>query len=234
MQSSNRCYGALIELIGTKLRRRPFPLNLEALRACRVSYGQFGEDLFLTHLLGYEKGGGVYVDVGCFHPIVYSNTYIFYQRGWRGLAIDPNPKYRAEWHRYRPHDVFINAAVSRTRRKVTYLMNDRYPAMNTVVDENQTADFDPSQFAASSCDGIPLAAILESNLKGNRIDLMNIDCEGKDIEVLESNDFDKYRPAVIAVEDSDISLDSKATHILQALNYECKAYIGLTKIFQTK
>jgi FkbM family methyltransferase len=220
--------------ISTKLKRRPFPLNLAALRACRVSYSQFGEDLFLTHLLGYEKTDGVFVDVGCYQPIVLSNTYIFYQRGWRGLAIDPNPQFKAAWDRYRPGDLFLNFAVSKARGRMTYLINSQYPAMNTVVDEDKISGFDSTQYTVGSCEAIPLSDILDRYLNGNRIDLLNVDCEGRDVEVLETNDFEKYRPAVIAMEDTNLSSDTKANQLLQALGYEYRAYIGLTKIFQDK
>src|ERR1043165_2166589 len=119
----------------TKFYRRPFPRNLHALRSCRISYGQFGEDLFLTSLLGYEKTDGVYVDVGCFHPVDFSNTYIFYQRGWSGIAIDPNPGLSGEWQKFRPRDRFVNTAVSPTPESMTYLMSERYPACNRLLAE---------------------------------------------------------------------------------------------------
>jgi FkbM family methyltransferase len=220
--------------IMAKIRRRPFPLNLHALRACRVSYSQFGEDLFLTLLLGYEKSDGVYVDVGCFQPIVFSNTYIFYQRGWSGLAIDPNPQFRDMWRRFRPRDTFVNVAVSKNNERVTYMMNRQHPAINTVAVDGQTHNFDPSQYEARKCETARLADILDRHLGVTEIDLMNVDCEGADLEVLQTNDWDRYRPTVLAVEDSSISLESDLTRFLLRLNYECRAYIGLTKIFQLK
>lgn len=160
--------------------------------------------------------------------------YSFYQRGWRGLAIDPNPHFKKAWDHYRPGDVFLNFAISKTHGKMAYLVNERFPAMNMVVDEDQISEIDSSQYRVSACEAIPLSEILDRYLKGNRIDLLNVDCEGRDVEVLETNDFEKYRPTVIAIEDTSISLESKASQLLQAIDYECRAYIGLTKIFQDK
>lgn len=217
-----------------KMKRRPFPMNLSALRACRVSYSQFGEDLFLTYLLGYEKTDGVFVDVGCFQPIVFSNTYIFSQRGWKGLAIDPNPQYRQEWRKYRPGDTFLNLAVSAEKGKKAYIVNRQYPAMNTVVDEDEVSRFGLAAHTISSCDAMPLSEILKQHLRGTQIDLMNIDCEGRDLEVIGTNDFDTYRPRVIAIEDSYGSPDTELNCYLVALGYEYKAYIGLTKIFEDR
>jgi FkbM family methyltransferase len=217
--------------IKTKIRK--LPRNLKALFNCRLSYAQFGEDLFLTHLLGYASDG-VFVDVGCFHPIVYSNTYVFYQRGWRGLAIDPNPQWKTAWDRFRPGDTFLNVAVAKTPGKKVLLLNRKRPAMNLVLDEDRLAGVDTKNYEVSSCDAIPLSDILDRQLKENRIDLLNVDCEGRDIEVLESSDFGRYRPTVIAVEDTTISPESKVAQLLEGQGYECRGYIGLTKIFQDK
>ena len=215
-----------------KLKRRPFPTNLEALRHCRVSYGQFGEDLFLTLLFGYEKTNGVYVDVGCFEPIFYSNTYIFYERGWRGVAIDPNPSLKSRWARRRPGDTFVNCAIAKSHETMTYLQHEEQPARNRVVHESEMHD--PAQYKASACEAAPLSEILSQHLRAPRIDLMNIDCEGRDLEVLETHDFAKHRPSVIAIEDRDISLETPVSAFLLARGYQCRAYIGLTKIFQVK
>jgi FkbM family methyltransferase len=218
----------------TKVKRRPVPLNLRAMRDCRVSYSQFGEDLFLTGILGYERTSGTYVDVGCFHPIGYSNTYIFYQRGWRGIAIDPNPGMRSEWQRYRPKDIFLNFAISKAPGEKTYLINGRNPEMNTIVDDDRISQFDPKKYTVSSCKALPLREILDRHLNGRKIDFLNIDCEGMDTEILETNDFEKYRPFMIAIEDSTISADTKINQFLQNVGYEYKAYMGLTKIFQDR
>jgi FkbM family methyltransferase len=213
----------------TKLKK--LPRNLKALFNCRISYGQFGEDLFLTHLLGYADQG-VFVDIGCFHPIVYSNTYVFYQRGWRGLAIDPNPQLKGAWDRYRPGDTFLNLAIAKSPGKIAFLAHNQHPTMSMVLDESQVAGFDTANYKVTSCPASPLSTILQEHLRGKRIDLLNVDCEGRDIEVLETNDFERYRPIVIAVEDTDVLPESKTAKYLQSRGYECRAYIGLTKIFQ--
>ncbi|MGB6686601.1 MAG: FkbM family methyltransferase [Terracidiphilus sp.] len=217
--------------VKTKLKK--LPRNLKALFNCRISYGQFGEDLFLTHLLGYGDQG-VFVDIGCFHPIVFSNSYVFYQRGWRGLAIDPNPQLKAAWDRYRPGDTFLNLAIAKTPGKMAFLAHNQHPTMNMVLDGSQVAGFDAANYKVTSCVASPLSSILEEHVHGKRIDLLNVDCEGRDVEVLETNDFEKYRPTVIAVEDTDVSLETNAAKFLQGRDYECRAYIGLTKIFQDR
>jgi len=222
----------MLKKILTKFRRRPFPRNLHALRSCRISYAQFGEDLFLTSLLGYEKTDGVYVDVGCYHPIDYSNTYIFYQRGWHGIAIDPNPCWKTEWQKFRPRDTFINAAIASSVGSMTYLVNRRYPACNRLlVEAPATTSADESLITVPTS---PLSNILDQRMPRTRIDLLSIDCEGHDLQVLQTFDFAHRKPLVIAAEDSTVSNDSPLCSFLQAQGYDCMSHIGLTKVFRSK
>ena len=222
----------MLKKILTKFRRRPFPRNLHALRSCRISYAQFGEDLFLTSLLGYEKTDGVYVDVGCYHPIDYSNTYIFYQRGWHGIAIDPNPGWKTEWQKFRPRDTFINAAIASSVGSMTYLVNRRYPACNRLLVE-APPKISPDE-TLITIPTSPLSNILDQRMPQTRIDLLSIDCEGHDLQVLQTFDFAHRKPLVIAAEDSTVSNDSPLCSFLQAQGYDCMSHIGLTKVFRSK
>lgn len=216
----------------TKFSRRPFPRNLQALRSCRISYAQFGEDLFLTSLLGYEKTGGVYVDVGCYHPIALSNTYIFYQRGWKGVAIDANPSWANDWQKYRPLDRFVNAAVSSNVGSMVYVMNKRYPACNRLLAEAPVST-SPDE-TSINVPTRPLNNILDEVLPDPQIDLLSVDCEGHDLEILQTFDFSRRKPVVIAAEDPTVRTDSALCAFLESRGYDCKASIGLTKIFQAR
>ena len=53
-----------------------------------LSFSQEGEDLILNRFLG-KKEKGFYVDIGAHDPKRFSNTNIFYERGWTGINIDP-------------------------------------------------------------------------------------------------------------------------------------------------
>ena len=49
---------------------------------------QFGEDKKIIKLFNRK---GIYLDVGCLHPIRHNNTYLMYKLGWKGINIDLNP-----------------------------------------------------------------------------------------------------------------------------------------------
>src|SRR6266404_5627195 len=69
---------------------------------------QFGEDKIVASLLP-EKG--TYLDIGAYHPHLYSNTYLLYKKGWSGTVVEPNPDMFVLWRVFRPKDTFVNCAV---------------------------------------------------------------------------------------------------------------------------
>ena len=56
----------------------------------RRQYSQWGEDLEIIKFFSNKKTG-TYLDIGCFHPFLLSNTYLLYKKGWTGINIDMNP-----------------------------------------------------------------------------------------------------------------------------------------------
>ena len=55
----------------------------------RTQYSQWGEDQFINQFFK-DKIDGIYLDIGCFHPVMYSNTCLLHKKGWRGINIDIN------------------------------------------------------------------------------------------------------------------------------------------------
>ena len=54
----------------------------------------------------------------------------------------------------------------------------------------------------------PLREILAYHLKGRKIDFLNVDVEGFDLNVLQSNDWSKYRPRFVLAEILKSSLNN--------------------------
>lgn len=66
------------------------------------SFAQHGEDVEIMRLLKQENSTGAYVDVGCNHPFRISNTYLLYLNCWRGLCVDPLPRFTVLYKKWRP------------------------------------------------------------------------------------------------------------------------------------
>ena len=77
----------------------------------------------------------------------------------------------------------------------------------TIMKERQTEGHRIVDTIAVS--SLPLYQILNEHLPfEQKIDFLSVDVEGFDLQVLESNDWDKYRPRVILVEIMNSSLNS--------------------------
>lgn len=183
------------------------------------SYSQEGEDMVLQRIFG-GKPSGFYVDVGAYHPIRYSNTYFFYRRGWRGINIDPNPHTHSLFKKTRPEDINILTAIFPVRGKRTYFMF-KEPAYNTLDPEKAREYKAHNQLLSEiKVDCMPLSIILQKNVpESQKIDFFSIDVEGLDFDVLKSNDWEKFRPEIIIVEQFGIILNNiKSSEIAIYLN----------------
>ena len=198
-----------------------------------LCYSQNGEDLILNRLLE-NKEKGFFIDVGAHHPIRFSNTYLFYKKGWSGINIDAMPGSMTKFNKIRPKDINIECGVG--------LKNDQ----QTFYQFNETAlnTFSKKEALSKNKDGYK---IIKSNFlqveslenlldkympRNTKIDFLNIDVEGKDEEVLISNNWEKYKPNYLLIEilrEEDI--DDNCSSIKKFL--KSKGYIPINKIFNT-
>jgi FkbM family methyltransferase len=165
------------------------------------SYGQFGEDMILASY--FPEAKGFYVDVGAHHPKKYSNTYRFYRMGWRGINIDPVPGMKKIFDKVRPRDVNVELGIGSKEDLIPYYMFNE-AALNT-FDEKvvKSLESHPTFKLINEIDVkiLPLAKVLDEYLSaGTQIDFLTIDVEGLDFEVLQSNDWNKYRPRAVVCE----------------------------------
>jgi FkbM family methyltransferase len=192
------------------------------------SYAQEGEDMVLSRFFG-SKNNGFYVDVGAHHPQRFSNTYTFYKRGWKGINIDAMPGSMELFEKLRPRDTNLELGVSSTEESATYYIFNE-PALNTFSEEEARKKNGIGNYKIIRKLQIPslkLCTILDRNVPPNiNIDFMSIDVEGLDMDVLISNDWNKYRPHIIVVEDIGFELSPQALstnklyQFLVSYNYE--------------
>ena len=182
------------------------------------SFSSAGEDMVLRHLVGSDKMNGFYVDVGAFHPTLFSNTYFFYLNGWRGINVEARPGSKQLFDRVRPGDINLELAISRERGALTYYFIAEDSPMNSFSpDFLRQIEMLEHVKSEISIPTLPLAAVLERHLPaGQTIDFMNVDVEGHDLDVLESNDWRRFRPKFIVVEDEQ--LDPRESQIVRSMN----------------
>ena len=168
-----------------------------------ISFSQEGEDLFLKRYFG-DQPNGFYIDIGAHHPKRFSNTFVFYQKGWSGINVDPLPNVMRLFRKERPRDINLELGISQMAGKLKYYMFNE-PALNTFsADEaNKKNGFRNYKIIDTKfIDTLPLSKVLTDYLPANQIiDFLTVDVEGLDLEVIRSNDWEKFRPRLVLVED---------------------------------
>lgn len=172
-------------------------------------YGQEAEDLLLLRLLG-SRNAGFYVDIGAHHPRRFSNTYLLYLRGWRGINIDAMPHSMDAFRKERPADINLEIACSSSSSvQDFYIFSES--ALNTSSPEiaSEYTKIGHRLVETVVTRTVTLKEIFDTYLDDRtKIDLLTIDVEGVEIEVLRSNDWSKYRPEFLIVEILDKDLES--------------------------
>lgn len=175
------------------------------------TFSQSGEDRLVLKLFG-NRPTGIYVDVGCHHPVRASNTYLLYLKGWRGVAIDADSRMISAFQSERPEDRAVHAGVGRAAASRTYYaFHDR--ALNTFDSElalNMLASGNYQIVETREIVVRPLAEIL-AEINMGAFDFLNVDVENLDLEVLQSNDWARWQPEVIAVEDHTLDPEAPAS-----------------------
>ena len=163
------------------------------------SYSFNNVDLVIDYLFK-DIENGIYIDVGCNHPIKYNNTYLLHKRGWFGINIDLDDSSIKLFNKYRPKDFNVEALVSNDEKiKKTYIYHDR-SAINTVEkDLVNLKENKPKKIIDKK--SITLNKIIENSPFSNRkINLLTIDVEGHEFPVLEQFEFGKYKIDVVVIE----------------------------------
>jgi FkbM family methyltransferase len=215
------------------------------------TYSQFGEDAFLhAYFWGKEwkpgarsgrrlKRRGFYVDVGAYSPTECSNTYVFYQCGWRGINVDATPESVRGFQLVRRRDINLNCAIAREEGEVLFYVWDRPSVFNTMSEEVATRKEnelgEPPEIIRVPC--LRLETVLKRHLPvGTAIDFLSVDVEGMDLQVLQSNDWERYRPELVVVEDHVASFDDLSNSPVRAFmrdhDYDLHAWIRPSVIYR--
>ncbi|MBE9112105.1 FkbM family methyltransferase [Nodosilinea sp. LEGE 07298] len=199
------------------------------------SFSQEGEDLILRRLLE-GKSHGFYVDIGAHHPKLFSNTYFFYRRGWRGINIDAAPGSMKPFNFFRPRDINVESAISSRTEPICFSIFNE-PALNSFNASNfRRGDSKYIETKRVELRPRTLKSILDEYLPDRQvIDFLSVDVEGEDLNVLKSNDWGKFRPRLIAVEERDFDIQdpgkSEIFTFLRAQGYILKAKTLNTLLF---
>ena len=190
----------------------------------KKSYSLTGVDLIIDHLFrNIDKG--IFIDVGCNHPIKFNNTYLLHKRGWTGINVDSDHNSIELFNKFRRNDFNVRSIVSEDENiKKLYFYHKR-SALNTLSKElvdSRTAK--PLKTVEEK--SVTLNKIIENSpFRNSKINLLSIDIENHEYEALKNFNFNKYNIDVLVVEITDTSLE-KLEMYNQSLSFilESKVY----------
>jgi FkbM family methyltransferase len=202
-----------------------------------VSYSQEGEDRVLTRFLPLDTPG-LFVDVGAHHPIRFSNTYLYYEHGWRGINIDAMPGSMRLFNRYRSEDTNIEMGIGTRSGSLPFFVFNE-PALNS-FDESLSRSRENGQYRITQIVDVPVRPLSETlaDLLPRHVgrSFLSVDVEGRDLDVLQSNDWRKFRPDFVLAECLGSTLEETLTgevsNFLREQGYQMVANTSNTAFYR--
>ena len=185
-------------------------------------YSFGGIDNLIQQIFKSQKKG-IYIDIGCGHPIKNNNTYLLNKKGWSGINIDLDIDNIELFKIYRPKDLNICAAISDEMKETDLFFYHSRSALNTI--DKKTANYQKAKVTSiKKIKTTTLNNVLDESIyNSSNIDFLSIDVEGSELSVLKNFNFHKFKPKVIVVEYLDLSLNKleiKNLSIQNAMNSE--------------
>ena len=192
-------------------------------RYTKKSYSLSNVDLIIDYLFK-NINKGVYIDLGCNHPIKFNNTYLLYKRGWSGINIDSDYDSIKLFNKFRSNDFNVRNIVSDDESVKKLYYYHKRSALNTLSkDLVDSRTSKPSKIIEEK--SVTLNKIIEdSPYLNNKINLLSVDIENHEFEALKYFNFLKYKVDVLVVESTDTS-QKKLEMYNQSINFITKSKV---------
>jgi FkbM family methyltransferase len=159
---------------------------------------------YVFRLRGIDRPS--YLDIGANHPYFISNTACFYEKGCRGINVEPNPQLIPLFHKYRPEDITLNLGVGNQAGELEFfIMEDDTLSTFSIDERDLLLQSGKRQATVARVSIASISSILDDHFGGHFPDFLSLDAEGMDINILRSVDFDRHHPKVICVEAAEYS-----------------------------
>ncbi|MDO9250012.1 MAG: FkbM family methyltransferase [Hydrogenophaga sp.] len=200
-----------------------------------ISYAQNFEDVMLWRALKHVENG-FYIDVGAAWPDEDSVTKAFYERGWHGINIEPNPKLNKQLRACRPRDINLKLAVGDCEGTQTFNLVTE-TGLSTLDDaiarKHQAAGRISSR---QEVQVTTLASIWQEHVPlGQAVHFLKVDVEGFEEAALRGNIWPKNRPWVVVVE-ATLPMSQEESHgawepVLINAGYQLAYVDGLNRFY---
>jgi FkbM family methyltransferase len=164
-----------------------------------LSYTQNMEDTHLWLAFG-DRRTGTYVDIGAGHPVADNVSFFFYERGWRGIVVEPQQNLIDLYARLRPRDTAVAALIGTRSGPADFHVFEAFHGLSTTSAVHADAARSlGAPYRTIKVPMITLAELCETHGLAE-IDFLKIDVEGAEADVLKSGDWKRFRPKAVVVE----------------------------------
>jgi len=198
-----------------------------------ISYAQNCEDVMLWRALKHISQG-FYIDVGAYDPIIHSVTQAFYERGWRGINIEPVRLCYERLGAARPFDINLPVAVADTAGDLIFYEIPETGLSTLDIETAQKYRAEGWTVTEKKLAVLTLDQILGKYVTGP-IHFLKIDVEGGEKNVLHGLNLAYWRPWILVIEatfpnSSKLNLDDWEPLVLAA-EYERVYFDGLNRFY---
>lgn len=205
----------------------------------RGLFSQLGEDGTILWIFEGRKNG-FYVDIGCHNPLIYSNTAALHLwHDWKGLNVDIDKRAIALFEDWRPGDINVLAGVGKEAGVCDAFIFEAGALSTLDVEAASNPMYESIGRERVQVEIMPLRQLLSKYLPADQhIDFLNIDAEGLDYEILLSNDWERYRPDVLAIEAPALDLinasSDRTFQFLNSIDYRLVSHTVITSIYRSR
>lgn len=198
-----------------------------------ISYAQNFEDIMLWRALSHIEAG-CYVDVGAQSPDVDSVSRLFHEHGWRGVHVEPTPRYAGELRSRRPDEIVLQMAVGESAGILAFFEIEGTGLSTGDADiaaEHRAAGFTVNDLRVPL---VTLDTVLEQ--VGDRtVHWLKIDVEGAEKQVVDGWTDAAARPWVLVIESTRPLTAEQSHHDWEpgvlAKGYQFVYFDGLNRFY---
>lgn len=205
-----------------------------------LSYGQCAEDLIVMALLRslvvteqIDLKTQTYLEIGANHPVACSATYLLHcGLGMTGVLVEANPDLIAALERFRPFDRVVQAAVVATEATTVPLYVAHQDELSS-LSQSFVTEWQGGTVGVKQVVDVPAVHIntLLRTYWPETVPLyVSIDIEGCDLELVQSMDFTRYRPAIVQVEPSEHHRAGTTQDLINCLMGQHYALVAKTDV----
>ncbi|EKY3318379.1 FkbM family methyltransferase [Vibrio cholerae] len=203
-----------------------------------ISYSQNFEDVMLWRALKNIEEG-FYIDIGAAWPDEHSVTKAFYDKGWKGINIEPNLNHFHRLEIERPRDINLQVAVSDTSGALEMTVFEDTGLSTLVSNIAEVHVNNGYQYEKVSVPVVTLTELIEKYLSPEQdVHFLKVDVEGMEERVIKGNNWLSFRPWIIVVEATVPMTDTESYNNWDSLliesNYLFAYADGLNRFYVAK